>query len=137
MLAISSLVNVPLLSVFSLPLPSLNTFVPDSDRNARPRSKFLAPVEDSPCKSCKDEFRSYHGFQTSDFAVVIDGAGVFRRGEKVNVECGALGNEDKETLVKNGVEVLPEYDKVFHIVCMVGCRQWVVRVLLHGISLIL
>ena len=83
MLAIFSLVIVPLLAVFSLPLPFLNIFVPDSDSNARPRSKFLAVVEDSPCKSCEDQFGNNDGCQISDFAVMVDGAEIYCRKEKV------------------------------------------------------
>ena len=68
---------------------------------------------------------------------VTDGAEINRRNEKVNVECGVLGNQDKGTPVESGVQVLPECDKVFHIVCITGCGQRVVSALLHGISLIL
>lgn len=81
MLAILNLVIAPLLAVFGLLLPFLNVPVPDSDSNARPRSKFLALMEDSPGKYCEYEFRSCDGCQISDFAVVVVGADIVRRSE--------------------------------------------------------
>jgi hypothetical protein len=136
-LAILNLVIVPLLAVLCLLLPFLSDFVPDSDSSTRPSSKSRTVAEDSPCKSCEDKFGRYDRCQISDFAVVVDGAEIFRENKEVNVERAALGNQDKETLVENGVQVLPECDKVGNIGCRIGCGYRVICVLHHAITLIL
>jgi len=73
-------------------LPFLSDFVPDSDNSARPSSKSQIVAEDSPCKSYENEFGRYDRCQTSDFAVVVDGAEILRENKEVNVEPVALGN---------------------------------------------
>ena len=85
-IAILNLVIVPLLAVFGLLPPFLEAFVLDNDNNVGPPSELLAVVEDSPCKSCEDEFGSCDRCQTSDFAIVVDGAETSQKSEKVNVE---------------------------------------------------
>jgi len=135
-LASLNLVIVPLLTVFCLLLPFLGYLVPDSDSNITCSKSHIA-AEDGPYKSCKDNLGRYDRCQTSEFAVVVDGAEIIRESKEVNVERGAIGNPDTRTLVENGVQVLPECNKVGNIGCMIGCRYWVVRLPPHAITPIL
>ena len=80
----------------------------------------------------RDEFGRYDGCQTSDLAVVANGAEILRMSEEANVECGALRHQHEETLVEDGAQVLPECDKVGNIGCRIGCGYRAFRVLPHA-----